>query len=133
MTSNFYIRTEGRFQKMFFHEILYIKGRKNYCEFITTTGSKVITYGTIGALESQLPENLFCRIHRSYIIAIEKIESFDHHYAFIGKEKLPLNKDGFDNIRSRSLIIGQEGGVRNAHQRMALSEPVPLQKLNKVR
>lgn len=133
MRNDFYIRTEGRFKKIFFHEVLYIKGRKNYCEFITATKNKFIIYGTIGVLESQLPENLFCRIHRSYIIAIDKIESFDHNFVFIGKEKIPLNKQGFNKIRERSLIIGMEGGNRASHQIIAMNEGSSLQKRSKLK
>lgn len=105
MQTAFMIRANGKFLVLPFDEILCIKGKGNYCEFVTTNQKKYLTYGTIGAIEPQLPENLFCRIHKSHVVAIHKIQEFDHSTVKAGGLELPLSKIGFEKLLERLLVI----------------------------
>ena len=51
---------------------------------------QVITKQTITALEDMLPEGDFMRVHRSFIVAINKIDSYSHSAVFIGKTEIPV-------------------------------------------
>jgi DNA-binding LytR/AlgR family response regulator len=125
MQTAFLIRANGKFCVLSFEEILYIKGKGNYCEFITTNQKKYLTYGTIGAIEPQLPENLFCRIHKSHIVPIKKIQQFDHSTVQIGPIELPLSRAGFEQLLKRLLIIDSNyGNKKDEMRRMSVEDHV---------
>mgnify|MGYP001554676584 CR=1 FL=1 len=123
MQTAFVIRVSGKFIYLPFDEVLYIKAKGNYCEFITTRQKKYVSYGTIGAIEPQLPENLFCRIHKSHVISIRKIKEFDHSSIQIGDTELPLSKIGFEKLLERLLIIDPEYGTKSEEiKKMSVDE-----------
>jgi DNA-binding LytR/AlgR family response regulator len=108
MQTAFFVRMNGKFQSIPFDSVLYITSRKNYCEIFTITKKKYLTYGSISYVEQKLPENLFCRVHRSYIISIGKIDAFDNNYVFLNEEKLPLSKEGFEKVMKRVILLSPE-------------------------
>ena len=69
--------------KVFLHDILYIEGFSDYIKIITTTKT-LITKQLISSLEETLPKDIFIRIHRSFIISINKIDSFNADIIHIG-------------------------------------------------
>jgi DNA-binding LytR/AlgR family response regulator len=108
MQAAFFIRMNGRFQSIPFDSILYISSKRNYCEINTISKKKYLTYGSISYVEEKLPENLFCRVHRCYVVSIGKIEAFDHNHLFLGEEKLPISKEGFERVLERIVLICPE-------------------------
>ena len=62
--------------KVLFNDILYIEGLKDYIRIITT-GRAIVTKYLLASLEEMLPPDDFMRIHKSYIIAINKIDSYN--------------------------------------------------------
>jgi DNA-binding LytR/AlgR family response regulator len=56
-------------------------------------------------MEEYLPQNLFCRIHRSYIVSLNKIEAFDHEYVYLKKMQLYLSPQYFDVLKTKLIII----------------------------
>jgi len=105
MHTAFFIRMNGKFQAIPFDSVLYITSKKNYCEIVTVTKKKFVTYGSISYFELKLPENLFCRSHRSYIISLQKIDSFDSNNVVVNKEELPLSKEGYEKVLQRVILI----------------------------
>ena len=69
-----FVKADKKFIKVKYKDILYIEGLKDYVIIKTTTG-RVITLQTMKSLEEKLPSAIFKRIHRSYIIGIEKINA----------------------------------------------------------
>ena len=69
-----FVKADKKFIKVKYNDILYIEGLKDYVIIKTTTG-RVITLQTMKSLEEKLPADLFKRIHRSYIIALDKINA----------------------------------------------------------
>jgi DNA-binding LytR/AlgR family response regulator len=84
-----YVRADRKMVKVMVDEILYIESLKDYVK-ISLPGGQVITKQTITALEEMLPEEDFIRIHRSFIAARRKIESYTQTGVFIGKSELPV-------------------------------------------
>ena len=76
MFTSFFARVNGKFQNITVDHIQYIEANKNYVRIITDASSYVI-HATLNTIEQQLPPNLFCKIHRSYIVAVNKIVAFD--------------------------------------------------------
>ena len=91
-TENFlYFRTDRKMVKVFLNEILYVESLKDYIKVITAT-KQIITKHAISALEEMLPSGQFLRIHRSYLVALNKIDSFTADDIQIGEKELPIGR-----------------------------------------
>ena len=86
-----YVKVDRKMIKVMLDEILYIESDKDYVK-IFTTGSAIITRQTISSIEAMLSENKFFRIHRSFIVSLEKIKSFTNETVEIGNKELPIGK-----------------------------------------
>jgi DNA-binding LytR/AlgR family response regulator len=84
-------RSDRKMIKVALADIVYIESIKDYIKVVTLTNT-VVTKQPISSVEEMLPAALFIRIHRSYIIAINKIESFNHEQVWIAKEELPISR-----------------------------------------
>ena len=84
-------RSDRRMIKVALNDILYIESIKDYIKVITATGT-VITKQSISSVEEMLPNELFIRIHRSYIVSVSKIESYNHELVWIAKQELPISR-----------------------------------------
>ncbi len=85
-------------------DIIYIEGLKDYVSIHTST-QKVVSLQTLKALELQLPEKQFIRIHNSYIVALEWIEAIQREKIQIGKVFLPISdtyRKAFKNFIERN-------------------------------
>ena len=74
-TSFIYVKADKKMIKIFLKEILFIEGMKDYVR-IRTADKDTITYQKLGYFEEKLPENLFIRVHRSFIVAVDKITAY---------------------------------------------------------
>lgn len=86
-----YFRVDRKMVKVFFNEILYIEGLKDYIKIVTPRKTIVTKY-LISALEQILPVKEFLRIHKSYIIAINKIDSYNADSVQIANHDLPIGR-----------------------------------------
>lgn len=71
-----FIKTEYRLEKVLFSELVYIEGMGDYRKF-HLTGKTMMTLQTFSELESLIPPTVACRVHKSYIVALDKIESIE--------------------------------------------------------
>lgn len=86
-----YIKVDKKMVKVFLRDILYIEGLKDYVK-VKTIDRSLVTYQRLTYLEEKLPDSQFLRIHRSYIIALDKISSFSSTLIEIGQEELPIGR-----------------------------------------
>ena len=87
----FFVKSEYRQIKISFSEILYIEGLKDYVKIYLKDNPKpVLTLMSLKKLEEELPSENFMRIHRSYIIALDKIEAIERNHIIIGKEQIAI-------------------------------------------
>ena len=84
-------RSDRKMIKISLNDILYIESIKDYIKVVTTTGT-VITKQSIASVEEMLPKEMFIRIHRSYIVALNKIESYNHELVWVAKQELPISR-----------------------------------------
>lgn len=89
--SYFFVKSSGQQHRINFNEILYIESIKDYVN-IKTENQEYIVLDTLKSLENQLPEN-FARVHKSFILNLEKIEKIDVKNVFLnsGKE-IPIGE-----------------------------------------
>ncbi len=86
-----YFKVNKDVKKVFLKDIIYIESVKDYVK-IVTTGRALITYQRLSYMEEKLPENKFLRIHKSYIIASDKITSYNNDMVQIDQYSLPLGR-----------------------------------------
>ena len=102
--------------KVFFNDILYIEGLNDYIKIITPNKT-IVTKHLLASLEEMLPPSEFVRIHKSFIIAINKIESFNADSVEIGKKEIPIGrlfKFNLNKILSSS-AASQSGNGGSSH------------------
>ncbi len=86
-----YFRVDRKMVKVMLNDILYIEGLKDYVR-IFTAGKTIVTKHVLSTLEGMLPSDEFLRIHRSFIVAINKIDSYNADCIEIGKQELPIGR-----------------------------------------
>jgi two-component system, LytTR family, response regulator len=92
-----FVKTEYRLEKIMLDEILFIEGMRDY-RCIYTLHKRIMTLQTFGELERDIPSHLICRVHKSYMVAIDKIESIEKEVIKIGEKYVPVSetyKKGF--------------------------------------
>jgi DNA-binding LytR/AlgR family response regulator len=93
-----FLNVQKKKVRILFSEILYIESQREYIKIVTTKAqylSKISTH----EIESLLPEQLFKRIHRSYIVAIDKIESYTADMLEVCGVSLPIGRDYRESIK----------------------------------
>ena len=84
-----FVKTEHKIQKIYLDDILYIEGLKDYISIFTKT-ERIITLQNMKKMEESLPSKAFVRVHKSYIIALGKIESIERSRIQIGDKIIPI-------------------------------------------
>ena len=97
----FFVKSDKKMMKVFYRDILYIEGLKDYVIIRTETG-RVITLQTMKSLEVKLPSDMFRRIHRSYILNLTKLEAIEGNMVELTekgqKKQIPIGKNYRDQL-----------------------------------
>ncbi len=88
----FYVKTDNRIEKIFLDDIFFAEALQNYV-CIHTKEKKFTTYLTFKALEEYLPADRFLKIHKSFIVAIEKVDSIESGHLNVLNTKLPISRN----------------------------------------
>src|SRR5665213_156095 len=86
-----FVKTENRLEKIVISDILYIEGMRDYLR-IHTSGKKIMTLQSFNELEQLIPARLVCRVHKSYMVAINKIESIERSRIKIAGQLIPVSE-----------------------------------------
>jgi len=84
-----FVKTEYKIQKIYLNDILFIEGLKDYIS-IYTKNERIITLQSMKKIDEALPDHLFVRVHKSYIIALDKIESIERSRIAIADKIIPI-------------------------------------------
>jgi DNA-binding LytR/AlgR family response regulator len=98
-----FVKNERVYYKLKFSEILYIQAEKKYIS-IVTDGRSFMALTSISQIEKILPKDLFCRIHRSFIVSLENTIQFDGDLLIVGNKKIPISEN-YKKILQDALII----------------------------
>ncbi|MEO8406542.1 MAG: LytTR family DNA-binding domain-containing protein [Chitinophagaceae bacterium] len=99
-----FVKTEYRMRKIRHAEILLIEGGKEYITIYTAT-EKIMSLASLSKLLENLPYPQFMRVHKSYIVALDKIDSIERQRIFIGTQVIPIGDTYKDEF------IKQIGGI----------------------
>lgn len=85
-----FVKTENRLEKIMLNEIVYIEGMRDYRR-IHTVNKKVMTLQNFSEFENLIPPGLVCRVHKSYMVALHKIESIERGRIKIADQLIPIS------------------------------------------
>jgi len=94
-----FVKTEYRLEKVFLDQILYIEGMRDYRQ-INTSVKKIMTLETFREFEKVLPSKIFCRVHKSFIVSINKIDTVERDRIKINNKIIPVSETFKDNFYS---------------------------------
>lgn len=96
-----FVKSEKMMVKVVLSEIIYIESLRNYVSIFLNSGKVVKTMNTITNIEEKLPETQFLRVHRSFIIAIDKIDSYTSGSFKVQKQIIPIGRLYKDGVKVR--------------------------------
>ena len=102
---HFFIKSDGQFIKIMLDDVLYFESEKDYV-FIYTKKKRYLNLISLKQLEKELPGEKFIRVHRSFIVAIDKVELMDGHKLIIQGKEIPVSRSSQEMIYNR-LIEGK--------------------------
>lgn len=94
-----FINSDRSIHKIMLHELKYIAAMGDYSHFFSA--KKQTAYISLKKVESMLPEKMFVRVHRSYIVSLKHIDYVMGNTIYIGDDEVPIGKSYRDNFLSR--------------------------------
>ena len=87
-----FLKSEYKIRRINFNDILYIEGLKDYIKVYTKGEEKpVLSLNSMKSLEQKLPENKFMRVHRSFIVNLDRIDTIERSRIIFGKTYIPVS------------------------------------------
>ncbi len=93
----FSIKVDGKIVKVYFDDILYIEGLKEYVRLVCKD-ARLVTLESLKNLEDMLPADNFVRVHKSFIVAKNKVKSLEGNRLEIGDHKIPISRGKKEEI-----------------------------------
>ena len=87
-----YVRVNKSMEKVFVNQIVYIESCKDYVKIFLTTGQSFIARQSISSMENMLSAHSFLRVHRSFLIALEKMTGYNNNDVIIGGKEIPIGR-----------------------------------------
>jgi len=92
-SSSIFVKSGYRIEKIDFDTILYIENQKDYVKFhLENIKEPVSSLMSMQSLEEKLPSQLFMRVHRSFIVNLDKIKTIERNCIVFGKEYIPVSE-----------------------------------------
>ena len=98
----FFIKSDNKLVKIIYDDILFVEALQNYVA-VHTKEKKYITYLTFKSVEDHLPADHFLKIHKSYIVAVSKIDSIEGNEVKIATHALPISRTSKEEVMEKIL------------------------------
>ncbi|RPE08340.1 DNA-binding response regulator [Chitinophaga lutea] len=98
----FFIKCDNKLEKINFQDVLFVEALQNYVA-VHTTQRKFTTYLTFKGVEEYLPAERFIKVHKSFIVAVDKIDSIDGNELVIGQHHIPISRNLKDEVMEKIL------------------------------
>ena len=108
VVDNIFVKSGYRIEKLYFNDILYIENQKDYVKFhIENQTEPVSSLMSINQLAEKLPADKFMRVHRSFIVNLDKVKVIERNSIVFGKVYIPVSdtyKDKFNEFLNRRFL-----------------------------
>jgi two-component system LytT family response regulator len=95
-----FIKTDRQWLRLDIAGILYIESLKDYVRVVTTTGEYIV-HQPLTDITARLPREKFLRVHRSYTLAMDKVDRIQQHCAHIGEKAIPISRSNREEAYRR--------------------------------
>ena len=119
MAPFFFIRNDGRYIKIAFSDIVYLESLKNYVRIVTPQKNWLVLM-SLRQVEKELPDDMFCRVHRSFVVSLYHIVSFDNETVELPGKQIPIGNRFRHALPGRVKILN--GDMRNRPYTLADAE-----------
>jgi len=103
-----FIKADYKLQRINYNEILYFEGLKDYAKVYTSQGTApVVFHSTLKAIEAKLPADKFMRVHRSYIINLDKVNTVERNRIVFGDKRITVSdqyKEAFNTFLNKHFL-----------------------------
>ncbi len=103
-----FLKSEYKIRRINFNDILYIEGLKDYIKvYVHGEEKPILSLNSMKAIEAKLPEDKFMRVHRSFIVNLEKIDTIERSRIVFGKTYIPVSdqyKDKFQEFLDKNFL-----------------------------
>ena len=96
----FFLKVNSKFEKIAYDEVLFAEALQNYVS-VYLQHKKLISYLTLSSLEKQFPQERFMRVHKSYLVALNKIDTLEGNQIAIGKQLIPVSRSIKEQLMHR--------------------------------
>lgn len=96
----FFVKQENKFEKIRLEELFFVESMQNYIQLHTSRG-KITTLLTLKNIHQELPSSNFMQVHKSYIVAIDKIDSVEGNQLVIGEHKIPISRSKREEVMEK--------------------------------
>lgn len=86
-----FIKTAYKLEKVLLQDVLYIEGMRDYRKIVLLQKPPIMTLQTFTALSLEIPSNIICRVHKSYMVAISKIDAIQKDQLTIQQQTIPIS------------------------------------------
>lgn len=87
-----YLKVDKHMQKVLVSEIMYIESWKDYVKLFLTSNKTLLVKQSISSMENLLSAHRFVRVHRSYIVSIDKVSGYNGLFVQVNKKDLPIGR-----------------------------------------
>lgn len=94
---HFFIKSDGQYIKIKLEDVLFFESERDYI-FIHTLQKRYMTLLTLKQLEQELPKEKFIRVHRSFIISLDKVDSLEGNLIYIKDKRIPVSRAMQDSV-----------------------------------
>jgi DNA-binding LytR/AlgR family response regulator len=94
------VKSEHKVHRLKYEDILYIESMREYVAYHTPQG-RILSLSSLKSLEEDLPADRFIRIHKSYIVAIDKIATLEGNLLHVGTARLPIGANYREGVMER--------------------------------
>ena len=103
-----FIKSEYKIRRINFSDIVYIEGMKDYVKiFLKNEATPIMSINSLKLLESKLPQTRFMRVHRSFIVNLDRIDTIERFRIVFGKVYIPVSdqyKEAFQRYLDENFI-----------------------------
>jgi DNA-binding LytR/AlgR family response regulator len=96
----FHLRADQQLHKIFYKEILYVQSDDDYIRLFFKEGRPKLFRMTLKEIQGKLPTDQFIRVHRSYVVATNKIDRWGNKSIFIGETEIPIGSNYETEIKN---------------------------------
>lgn len=97
--SHLMIRADYKLHRIPYEDILYIEGLDDYIQIYQVNKPRIVARFSMKNIMEQLPENLFIRVHRSFIVPLKRIDSVQYKSLQVGDMTIPIGETYKDEIQ----------------------------------